>query len=158
MTFRETLVKRILRVSYGIDSDYEFALAVLGKISRIFNTRTNYYINAHARRLAKKFIRDGYYQVKDIKFPLLDRELETGFFGGTGGVFDDTLGAYYYFDDRYDEETFTKCEKLFGEGVYGLVNDKVNVQVDPGDVVIDAGSWIGDFAAYSAIRGGNFCF
>jgi len=151
MTLCETLAKKILRVRYGIDTGYEFSLAVLGKLSRIFNNRTNYYINAHVRRLAKKFIRDGFYQIKDVKFPLLDREHEIGLFGG---VIDDTLGSYYYFDDRYDEETVSKCEKLFTEGVYGLVNDKVNVTVEPGDVVIDAGSWIGDFAAYSAQRGG----
>lgn len=154
MAFSKILVKRIRRVLYGIDTVGEFSLAVLGKMSRIFNNRTNYYVNAHSRRLAKKFTRDGYYQIKDVKFPLLDHERETVLFDG---VIDDTLGSYYYFDDCYDEKTFAKCEKLFGEGIYGLVNDKVNVQVNPGDVVIDAGSWIGDFAAYSAVRGGNFC-
>ena len=149
-------MKRISRVLYGIDTGYEFGLAVLGKMSRVFGCKTNFYLKAHARRLAKKFSQKGFYQIKDIKFPLLDGELEIDFFNG---IFDDTLGAYYYFDDRYDEETFSKCEKLFGEGVYGLVNDEVNVTVESGDVVIDAGSWIGDFAAYSAIKGGvTFAF
>ena len=39
------------------------------------------------------------------------------------------------------------------EGLYGVVNNKVNVTVKPGDIVIDAGSWIGDFAAYASVKG-----
>ena len=34
-----------------------------------------------------------------------------------------------------------------------MVNNKVNVTVKPGDIVIDAGSWIGDFAAYASVKG-----
>ena len=156
MALGKTLVKKILRVRCGIDTGYEFGLAVLGKMSRIFGCKTDFYHNAHVRRLAKKFTGDSFIQIKDIKFPLLDVEHESGLFGG---IFEDSFGAYYYFDDRYDEETFSKCEKLFDEGVYGLVNDKVNVTVEPGDIVIDAGSWIGDFAAYSSVkvkRGGGY--
>ena len=33
------------------------------------------------------------------------------------------------------------------------MNDKVSVTVQPGDIVIDAGSWIGDFAAYASVKG-----
>ncbi|GHV43964.1 hypothetical protein FACS1894204_00190 [Synergistales bacterium] len=32
-------------------------------------------------------------------------------------------------------------------------NDIVDVTVEAGDVVIDAGSWIGDFAAYASVKG-----
>ena len=156
MTLSETLAKKIFRVQCGMDTKYEFCLAVLGKMSRIFGCKKDFYHEAHVRRLAKKFAREDFYLIKDVKFPLLDSEHESGLFGG---VIDDTLGAYYYFDDRYDEETFTKCECAFYEGAYGLINDKVNVTVNPGDVVIDAGSWIGDFAAYASIvGGGNLCF
>lgn len=149
MEIGKMLKTKILRVHYGLDTRWEFCLAVLGKMSRPFGCKRDFYHEAHVRRLAKKFIRDGFYQIKDVKFPLLDWEHEAGIFGGT---FDDTLGSYYYFDDRYDEEIFLRCDNLFGEGVYGRVNDKVNVQVNPGDVVIDAGSWIGDFAAYSSTK------
>ncbi|MBQ7197086.1 MAG: hypothetical protein IJS40_06720 [Synergistaceae bacterium] len=63
------------------------------------------------------------------------------------------------FEDRYDEKTFDECEKFLAEDLYGLVNDKVNVTVEPGDVVLDCGSWIGDFAAYASVkvRSGGYC-
>ncbi len=58
-----------------------------------------------------------------------------------------------YKNDAYDEETFDYCDAILYEGLYGLVNDKVNVTVEPDDVVLDIGSWIGDFAAYASVKG-----
>ncbi|MBQ3654817.1 MAG: FkbM family methyltransferase, partial [Synergistaceae bacterium] len=68
-------------------------------------------------------------------------------------IFDDTFTSYTMFDDSYEEKIFSFCEPMLPEGLYGLVNDKVNVTVKPGDIVIDAGSWIGDFAAYASVKG-----
>ena len=90
------------------------------------------------------------FQIKDVKFPLLDKDNELHY----PGILDETLISYYYFNDKYDEFTFDKCCK-FCDGLYGLINDKVNVTIEPGDVVIDAGSWIGDFAAYASVKTGN---
>lgn len=45
------------------------------------------------------------------------------------------------------------CDDILIEGLYGLVNNRVNVTVESGDVVIDAGSWAGDFAAYASVKG-----
>ena len=39
------------------------------------------------------------------------------------------------------------------EGFFCLENERIDVRVHPGDVVIDAGSWIGDFAAYASVKG-----
>ncbi len=57
------------------------------------------------------------------------------------------------FSQAYSQIRLHDLFDSFGnEGLYGLVNDKVNVTVEPGDVVIDAGSWLGDFAAYASAR------
>ena len=90
------------------------------------------------------------YHIKDIRLPLTDKYTE---YYLMHSVLEDTLWSYMYYDDSYDEETFDRCDKFLGEGLYGLVNDRVNVTVKPGDVVIDAGAWIGDFAAYASVKG-----
>ncbi|MBR0257910.1 MAG: FkbM family methyltransferase [Synergistaceae bacterium] len=90
------------------------------------------------------------YHIKDIRFPILDTDAEKVLAVET---IDDIFGSYIFFDDRYDEETVDLCDTMTPEGLYGLVNDRVNVTVMPGDIVIDAGSWIGDFAAYASVKG-----
>lgn len=90
------------------------------------------------------------YQFKGIRLPLLDYETEHHFFGH---VFEDVYSSYLYFDDCYDEERIGSYDLLLLEGLYGLRNDQVDVRVSAGDIVIDAGSWIGDFAAYALVKG-----
>ena len=80
----------------------------------------------------------------------MDEENQNVFFAY---VFEDTFYSYLYLDDKYDEATVDACDVILYEGLYGLQNDLVDVRVKPGDVVLDAGSWIGDFAAYAAAKG-----
>ena len=70
-----------------------------------------------------------------------------------GGVYEDTFAVYDLFNDDYSEKIVDICDLICGEGAYGLVNDKVNVTVKPEDIVIDVGSWAGDFAAYASVKG-----
>ena len=139
------------RAFHGLETWKELALRIAARI-----TKNSKYIElfaaSHNGRLAKKFTTKDCIKIKDVKLPLLnDKDYESGFWGS---AFYDTFAAYYFYDDRYDEKIFKILNDILGEGPYGCVNDKVNVQVNSGDVVIDAGSWIGDFAAYSASRGG----
>ena len=110
----------------------------------------NLYSRSRAKRLLKS---DGVsYHIKDVKLPVLDEENEHGLIVS---VFDDTFCSYVFFGDRYDEATVDLCDTMLKEGLYGLVNDKINVTVESGDIVIDAGSWIGDFAAYASVKGAH---
>ena len=142
--------KRFLRTCYGIDTCYEFLLATAGKVARSFSKGTDLYSQAHARRIAEKFTKSKFIQIRDVKLPLLSEERKSLFFSYT---FEDVFLSYAYLNDSYDEKTFDKYDPLLPEGFYGLVNDEVNVTVEPGDIVIDAGSWIGDFAAYASVKG-----
>ena len=90
------------------------------------------------------------YHIKDAKLPMLKGE---NFYSIIRYVLDDIFASYILFDDRYDEEIVDICDAALPEGLYGLVNDKVNVTVEACDIVIDAGSWIGDFAAYASVKG-----
>lgn len=154
MPLSKGLAKRLTRFRSGLDSKYEFLVACTGQaFGKLAHKIRNYYMRVHARRLKKNSLRnDNTYHIRDMKFPLLDAENESLLFRY---VFEDTFASYLYFDDNYDEDTVDLCDDILMEGLYGLVNDKVNVTVEPGDVVIDAGSWIGDFAAYASVRGAS---
>ena len=140
---------RINRARYGLDTWREFFLRCVDSLtSKIFAERTHFYESVRAKRLLHS---DGEaYHIENIKLPVLSRHEEDRFIFTN---FDDTFIAYSLFDDKYDEMTFDMVDALIPEGFYGLVNDKVNVTVESGDIVIDAGSWIGDFAAYASVRG-----
>ena len=149
--------RALKRVPYGSEPFFErlagsFLLYLDIASGKIFHRRTSFSSRLRMKNMRKRFRHDedNSYHVKDIRIPLLDDETERGFFSF---VFDDTYYSYYWLDDKYDEETFDRCDKFLVEGLYGLVNDKVNVTVKPGDVVIDAGSWLGDFAAYASVKG-----
>lgn len=101
-------------------------------------------------RYARTFTEGNIYRIRDVKLPVMDPADEDTFFNS---IFGDTFTSYVLFDDDYSEKTFDFCDGLFGEGLYCLMNDKVNVTVKPGDIVIDAGSWCGDFAAYASVKG-----
>lgn len=101
-------------------------------------------------RLKKEFLRDQIYVLKEIKLPLLDPVNERLLFGY---VIEDTFLSYLKFGDCYDEEFVDIYYEILPEGLYGLRNNLVDVRISPGDIVIDAGSWIGDFAAYASVKG-----
>ncbi|MDR3128887.1 MAG: FkbM family methyltransferase [Tannerellaceae bacterium] len=68
-------------------------------------------------------------------------------------VFEDTFLSYCFFGDRYDKPFVESIDKHMKEGPYGYVDGAFDVTIKKGDVVIDAGAWMGDFSAYSAAKG-----
>jgi len=120
--------------------------------AKIFHKNSDFYVREHVRRVLNPD--SECYHIKNVKLPLLDKVNERIL---AAEIFNDTFESYIHFEDKYDEKIFDECEKYLAEGLYGLVNDKVNVTVEPGDIVIDAGSWIGDFAAYASVKVKNNC-
>lgn len=153
MAVIEAFRGRMRKLHSGIDTGGEMFLQYVDRFcSKIFHIKTQNYRKARASRLKKIFWNeeDRTYHIKDVRFPELN-EIDERLLLGV--VFDDTFCSYYYFGDKYDEVTVDYCDTFLGEGLYGLVNNRVNVTVEPGDIVIDAGSWIGDFAAYASVKG-----
>jgi hypothetical protein len=68
-------------------------------------------------------------------------------------VFCDIFLFSLFFDDKYPAELVRRLDVLMEEGPYGYTDENFDVTVKAGDIVIDAGSWIGDFSAYAASRG-----
>ncbi|GHT01860.1 hypothetical protein AGMMS50276_30850 [Synergistales bacterium] len=91
----------------------------------------------------------GMYMFKDAMLPYLSPYENPAL----PPVLKDTFLVYMEYDDCYDESKIDVLFDALPEGPYGLRNGAVDVTVKPGDVVIDAGSWIGDFAAYASAKG-----
>lgn len=68
-------------------------------------------------------------------------------------IFDDVFLVSCMFNDNYDKQIVEQVDLNTNEGPYGYVDDHFDVRVKKGDVVIDAGAWIGDFSAYAASKG-----
>lgn len=153
MSIVKGFMNRAKRVHYGIDTRKEFFLSYVDRIIlSLIGKKTNLYHNTRLQRLRDMFKVDEMYRIKDVKLPLLNENDENVLWRW---VYEDTYWSYVNCNDRYDEETFDRCDRFLNEGLYGLVNDRVNVTVEPGDIVIDAGAWIGDFAAYASVRGAS---
>jgi FkbM family methyltransferase len=69
------------------------------------------------------------------------------------GLFIDTFFFHVMLNGSYDKNFVDFFETSMPEGPYGYTNGAFDVSVKAGDTVIDAGSLIGDFAAYAAARG-----
>ena len=148
MKFMQALPIRLKRLRHGVYTPKELFLWLIDSMNaKIFHKTSDFYVREHVRRVLNP---DGEcYHIKDVKLPLLDKLNERIL---AAEIFNDTFESYIHFEDKYDEKIFDECEKYLAEGLYGLVNNKVNVTVEPGDIVIDAGSWIGDFAAYASVK------
>jgi hypothetical protein len=68
-------------------------------------------------------------------------------------VFDDTFMFPCFLNDNYDKYMVEYFDRTMHEGPYGYTDGAFDVTVKKGDVVIDAGAWIGDFSAYAASKG-----
>ena len=87
------------------------------------------------RRRKRTYCKGEYYSFKDAKIPLLDPENEKIFLGG---YFFNVFFPYCFLNDCYDESLIAPYEALHAD-FYGVKNQRVDVRVLPGDIVIDAG-------------------
>jgi FkbM family methyltransferase len=70
-------------------------------------------------------------------------------------IFEDVFLVAAYYNDNYHKSVVEVLDKYMGEGPYGYVDGTFDVTVKRGDVVLDVGAWIGDFAAYAASKGAD---
>ena len=68
-------------------------------------------------------------------------------------VFEDVFLISCYHKDNYEKDFVRSIDLLMREGPYGYKDGNFDVTVHEGDIVIDAGAWIGDFSAYAASKG-----
>jgi FkbM family methyltransferase len=94
-----------------------------------------------------------YYDFNGAKFPksLLNEEK----LNSLKAVFEDVLLFFCHYNDDYSKEFVMFMDKIMVEGPYGYTDGEFDVTVKEGDIVIDAGAWIGDFSAYAACKGAD---
>jgi FkbM family methyltransferase len=69
------------------------------------------------------------------------------------GIIVDTFLFHILGKDDYDKTDIDRLEPYMPEGPYGYRDGKFDVTVKNGDVVVDAGAWIGDFSALATYYG-----
>lgn len=67
-------------------------------------------------------------------------------------VFEDVFLFHCHYGENYHKKLVETLDKSMVEGPYGYTDGAFDVTVKPGDIVIDAGAWIGDFSAYAASK------
>jgi FkbM family methyltransferase len=68
-------------------------------------------------------------------------------------IFFDTFFFHCFLNDDYAKKNVLAIAPFMIEGPYGYSDGAFDVTVHAGDVVFDAGAWLGDFSAYSAVKG-----
>jgi FkbM family methyltransferase len=142
----------------GVYTPWEFMLSYVDRVAANCMRRDPcLYPRAKSKRLKKEYLRDGVYVFKDARLPLLDTKNELGFFSS---IVDDIFLVYLKYDDCYDDAKINALYKFLPDGPYGLRNERVDVTIGDSDnmgggggIVLEAGSWIGDFAAYASAKG-----
>jgi len=128
------------------------------KIASVFFQE--YYQNVTQKEFKKKWLKKDEYGEKyfDFKGALLpDISANKNVLRQLIAVADDVFLIPCFYNDNYDKtiiETLYRCFKTKSwEGPYGYQDGTFDVSIKKGDVVIDAGAWIGDFSAYVASKG-----
>lgn len=92
-----------------------------------------------------------YYDIYGAKLPNLDKDKLATL---ENYIFFETFLIPAYMNDVYSKANIDWMVRYIDvEGPYGYTDGDFDVTVKAGDVVIDAGSWIGDFAAYAVSKG-----
>ncbi|MDR1916166.1 MAG: FkbM family methyltransferase [Synergistaceae bacterium] len=145
------IYRKVRRLFEGLDTPWEFFLLCINCIVRII-VRKNFrlHVRSAERRMMRQHLKDGILIFREIRFPAIDPQLSSE--ASVKGIIEDTLFVYCKHDDCYEESEMESYYDLLSEGPYCFRNDLVDVTVEAGEVVLDAGSWIGDFAAYASVK------
>lgn len=124
-----------------------------------FNKKINYFVLQRNKEIEawnkpanddfnKKFLKGDRYNFNGIYLP----KIENTYLMRT--VYDDSLKVYTEFNDNYSYTIVDELEKKLPEGTYCYTGKNCeDITIKKGDVVIDAGAWVGDFSAYAAKKG-----
>jgi FkbM family methyltransferase len=120
------------------------------------NEQENVLKSAPSREVYKQLLMTYYEKEQDVfnfngaKFFNLfaDKSVSDGF----RSIFLETFLVSLFFGAHYGRELLEQLEPVMHDGPYGWQEEGFDVTVHQLDIVIDAGAWIGDFAAYAASK------
>lgn len=103
------------------------------------------------RRWLRKKKGNTYFEFKSARIPYVENRMDVMY--GLMSVFEDTFWISCYYNDDYSKKLVEKLDIHMGEGPYGYKDDLFDVTIKEGDIIIDAGAWVGDFSAYASSKG-----
>jgi FkbM family methyltransferase len=105
--------------------------------------------------LKKWIVQNGnksYFDFKGAKLPDISNDDEKfSLFIDT--IFSETFFISCFFDENYEKLRIEYLEQYISVDPYCYCDGNFKVIIEPDDVVIDVGAWIGDFSAYAASKG-----
>jgi FkbM family methyltransferase len=137
----------------------EFVPRVLVFITRRLNIAPKFFLNKLEEteiKPLKKYIKTDsagktYLDILGAKLPdILDDKAKAL---ALRHVFEDTFFIPLYYKGDFSKKNIDFLDKYLDESTYGYTDGDFDVTVKKGDVVIDAGAWIGDFSAYAVSQG-----
>lgn len=127
--------------------------------TKYFHANVNYFHKLRYSYIAKidreklnsfnaRFLKGDRYVFNDIVLPKV-RDAAMYY------IYNDVLKVYVEYNDNYDYRLVDRLDLTLPEGVYCYKNEDLgaDMTIHEGDVVIDAGAWIGDFSIYAAQKG-----
>ena len=123
-------------------------------LERQFSTQSyqQHFVSSSLLERMACFYQNGVFRFRDVYLPDVSNDPKT--FANFPFVYQDSLMVYTEYNDNYHYQLVDKLDPFLPEGVYCYQGPNgEDITVHPGDVVIDAGAWIGDFSAYAAVKG-----
>ncbi|GHT24983.1 hypothetical protein AGMMS4957_18960 [Bacteroidia bacterium] len=115
-----------------------------------------FWVKVCARAFKKKWLKhdekDACLDFNGAKLPDVSSDFEKLSALSTS-IFEDVFLFYCFYQDNYDKSIVNLLDQYMVEGPYGYTDGAFDVSVKKGDIVIDAGAWIGDFEAYASSKG-----
>jgi FkbM family methyltransferase len=115
----------------------------------------NFYKKIASKAFVKKWLKhdgeESYFDFNGVKLPDVSNHWEK--MNILRSVFDDVFLIPCFFNDNYEKSVVDFVDQYTNEGPYGYREGAFDVTLKKGDIVIDAGAWIGDFSAYAVSKG-----
>ncbi|MDR0305565.1 MAG: FkbM family methyltransferase [Chitinispirillales bacterium] len=141
----EEIAEKLIERNYICGIDFELS-------QRLWDKETKKKVDIFCKHFLKtKENGECYFEIAGAKLPDVrySQEKMTGLFL----LAPETFLFSYFMNDRYDKHLAEIFDIYISGGSYGYKDGNFDVSVKKGDIVIDAGAWIGDFSAYASTKG-----
>jgi hypothetical protein len=140
-----TKAEAVAHFGYGVARELHIAPRFFYRLYRQFVEHT------FNKKWLKRKGNESYFDFHGAILPDVsnDRDKYQGLFS----IFEEVFLVSCYHNDNYSKVLLDRLELFKFEGAYGYTDGHFDVTVKKGDIVVDAGAWIGDFSAYSASKG-----
>lgn len=153
--------KAIKRVLYGLDPCSVLPIQILMFLIMPFSNESvngSLYSRLHKKRLnltyikmKQQYLHDDVFDFKGVLLP--DISQNYNLLSELYWAYEDILFVYCRYNDNYNLDFINKLEPCMHEGTYHIKSEEIDMTIHPGDIVIDAGAWIGDYSAYASKKG-----